>query len=404
MDIRHVSVVDPEGERVHSDQRIVLDGDRVTAVTADTAQPLAPDDLDGTGLYAVPGFIDCHVHATSVTADEWADTGMPPSYVTAHALRSLRLMLERGFTTVRDAGGADAGLADALGEGLAPGPRLYVCGRALSQTGGHGDLRPRGRRYADDHPAVPGIGWIVDGADALRAAVRELVRGGASFIKLMLSGGISSPTDRIDRQQYSDDEVRAAVDEAARAGVYCAGHAYTPDAVARALRLGVRTIEHGNLIGSREAQLLVARDAFLVPTLITYAALADEGPRFGLPPHSVAKVAAVRDGGLDALAHAHRAGAAIAFGSDLLGQMQHRQSEEFALRARVQSGWAVLRSATSTGARLLGAAGELGVIAPGARADIVLSRHNPGTEVALLADPVAEIAAVVSRGRPAVTR
>ncbi|MFI0938603.1 amidohydrolase family protein [Streptomyces sp. NPDC021020] len=402
MHIRHVDVVDPDGERVLPDRRIVLDGDRIAAVTPDTSEPPAAGDLDGTGLYAVPGLIDCHVHATSVTADEWADTGYPPSYVTAHALRQLRGMLERGFTTVRDAGGADAGLADALDEGVAAGPRLYVCGKALSQTGGHGDLRPRGRRHADDHPAVPGIGQVVDGAPALRVAVRELARSGASFVKLMLSGGISSPTDRIDGTQYSDEEVRAAVEEAQRAGLYCAGHAYTPQAVARALRLGVRTIEHGNLIGPEEAALLAAYGAFYVPTLVTYTVLAEEGPRLGLPPASVAKVAAVRDGGLAALAHAHRAGAAVAFGTDLLGGMHHHQSGEFALRAQVQPDWAVLRSATTTGARLLGATGALGVIAEGARADILLTRHNPGTHVALLADPAAEIAAVVSRGRPVV--
>ncbi|MET9223508.1 MULTISPECIES: amidohydrolase family protein [unclassified Streptomyces] len=404
MDIRHVHVVDPESEQILRDRRITLEGDRITAVTADTPDPLAPGDVDGTDLYAVPGFIDCHVHVTSVTADEWADTGMAPSYVTAHALRELRAMLERGFTTVRDAGGADAGLADALDEGLAPGPRLYVCGKALSQTGGHGDLRPRGRYHADDHPAVPGIGRIVDGPDALRTAVREGVRSGASFVKLMLSGGISSPTDRIDTPQYSEDEIRAAVDEAARAGVYCAGHAYTPQAVARALRLGVRTIEHGNLIGPDEARLFAEHDAYYVPTLVTYTVLAQEGPLHGLPPASTAKVAAVRDSGLTALAHAHAADAPIAFGTDLLGAMHVHQSREFALRARVQPGWAVLRSATTTGARLLGAAGELGVLAPGARADIVLTRHNPAVHVERLADPEAEVAAVFSRGRLAVRR
>lgn len=404
MDIRHVHVVDPEGERVLQDRRITLEGDRITAVTADTPEPPAPGDLDGTGLYAVPGFIDCHVHVTSVSADEWADTGMAASCVTAHALRELRAMLERGFTTVRDAGGADAGLADALDEGIAPGPRLYVCGRALSQTGGHGDLRPRGRYHADDHPGVPGIGRVVDGADSLRTAVREGVRSGASFVKLMLSGGISSPTDRIDTPQYSEDEIRAAVDEARRAGVYCAGHAYTPQAVERALRLGVRTIEHGNLIGPPEARLFAEYDAFYVPTLVTYTVLADEGPGYGLPPVSVAKVAAVRDSGLAALGHAHAAGAAIAFGTDLLGRMHVHQSAEFALRARVQPGWAVLRSATTTGARLLGADGELGVIAAGARADVVLTRHNPGTHIGLLADPQAEVAAVISRGRLAIRR
>ncbi|MFI1093746.1 amidohydrolase family protein [Streptomyces sp. NPDC020917] len=404
MNIRHVTVVDPEHEQLLGDRRITLDGDRITAVAADTTEPLRAGDLDGTGLYAVPGLIDCHVHVTSVTADEWGDTALPPSYVTAHALRELRRMLDCGFTAVRDAGGADAGLAEALDEGIAPGPRLHVCGRALSQTGGHGDLRPRGRLHADDHPAVPGIGRVVDGTDAMRIAVREQVRAGASFIKLMLSGGISSPTDRIDGAQYSDDEIRVAVEEAERAGIYCAGHAYTPEAVARALRLGVRTIEHGNLLGPAEAALFAGHGAYYVPTLVTYTVLAEEGPRFGLPPQSVAKVAAVADGGLAALGHAHRAGAPIAFGTDLLGQMRGHQPREFALRARVQPGWAVLRSATTTGARLLGAAGTLGVIAPGALGDIVLTRHDPGTHVELLADPEAEIAVVVSRGRLAVSR
>ena len=192
--------------------------------------------------------------------------------------------MRRGFTTVRDAGGADAGLSQGAGRGRGPGPRLYTCGKALSQTGGHADLRPRGRELWDPHPDVPGIGRIVDGPDAVRLAVREQVRRGATFIKLMLSGGITSPTDRLDGVQFSDAEVTAAVEEADRLGVYCAGHAYAGTAVSRAVRLGVRTIEHGNLIEPADAAAMAAAGTFLVPTLSAYAVLAERGEEFGLPP------------------------------------------------------------------------------------------------------------------------
>ena len=266
MRIRSVSVVDVARRTTVGDQVVEWDGDRITAVGPDDGTPPAAGDVDGRGLFALPGLIDCHVHVTSLSADEWADSGHRASYVAAHAVRTLGETVRRGFTTVRDAGGADAGLTRALDEGVLTGPRLHTCGKALSQTSGHADLRPRGRELWDPHPDVPGIGRVVDGPDAVRLAVREQVRRGATFIKLMLSGGITSPTDRLDGVQFSDAEVTAAVEEADRLGVYCAGHAYTGTAVSRAVALGVRTIEHGNLIGPADAERMAARGAFLVPT------------------------------------------------------------------------------------------------------------------------------------------
>ena len=402
MRIRHTSVVDVAARRTVPDQQITWDGDALTAAGPDHGGPLEAGDVDGRGLFALPGLIDCHVHVTSLSADEWADSGHPASYVAAHATRALAAMVRRGFTTARDAGGADAGLARALDEGVLTGPRLHTCGKALSQTGGHADLRPRGRELWDPHPDVPGIGRVVDGSDEVAQAVREQGRRGASFVKLMLSGGVTSPTDAVDGVQFSDAEVRAAVEEADRLGLYCAGHAYAGAAVQRAVGLGVRTIEHGNLLEQAAAELMAAAGTFLVPTLSTYAVLAERGPEFGLSADGMAKLAAVADRGAEAVRIAAAAGVRIALGTDLLGPMAAEQNREFTLRAAVQDPWDVLESATLVGADLLRETGRLGVLTPGAAADVLLCRTDPSTDVRVLSDPEAALALVVSRGRVVV--
>ena len=404
MRIRSVSLVDVARRTTVPDQVVEWDGDRVVDIGPDDGSGLRAGDVDGRGMFALPGLIDCHVHVTSLSADEWADSGHRASYVAAHAVRALGAMVRRGFTTARDAGGADAGLTRALDEGVIPGPRLSTCGKALSQTAGHADLRPRGRELWDPHPDVPGIGRVVDGADEVRRAVREQARRGATFIKLMLSGGITSPTDRIDGVQFSDAEITAAVEEADRLGIYCAGHAYAGTAVRRAVELGVRTIEHGNLVEAADAQLMAAAGTFLVPTLSAYAVLGERGTEFGLPADRADKLAAVADRGAEALRTAAAAGVRIALGTDLLGPMADQQNREFALRAEVQDSWDVLASATLVGAELLGETGRLGVLAPGSAADLLLCRADPGSDVRVLADPERSLALVVSRGEVVLSR
>ncbi len=402
--IRHAAIVDPDAETVSEDLLITVSDGVVTNVEPDGSEPLRAGELDASAWYAVPGLIDCHVHLTAASADEWALTGTSPSLLALDAAAEARRALERGFTTVRDMGGADWGIAEAVRTGLLDGPRVLHCGHALSATGGHGDLRPRGRRAMDPPEWTGGIGRVVDGEEAVRVAVREELRHGATHIKLMVSGGVSSPTDAIDTLQYTDAEIGAAVDEAARAGSYVAAHAYTAAAIERAAELGVRTIEHGNLLDDRAAAAMAAKGAHLVPTLVTYALLEQEGPAAGLPAASMAKVAAVRERGLESLGIAARAGVPVAYGSDLLGAMRAHQSEEFSIRAGVQSSWEVLRGATTNAARLLGRPGALGVIAPGAVADLILTTGNPGADVAMLADPGASVAVVVAGGRVLVDR
>ncbi|MEV4470752.1 amidohydrolase family protein [Nonomuraea sp. NPDC049504] len=358
---------------------------------AETGRGLgAPDGtrvIDVAGARVVPGLIDAHVHVTASSADLGSLRSMPPSYVTAHTARIMGDMLSRGFTTVRDASGADFGLADAQAEGLIRGPRLLFCGKGLSQTGGHADFRGRGEHLTDDHPCCAGVGRVADGVDAVRAAARDELRKGAHHIKVMASGGVASPTDRIDSTQYSMDELRAAVEEAEAANRYVAAHAYTARAVNRALEAGVRSIEHGNLIDDSSVELFLRHDAFLVPTLVTYWALKEEGRDFGLPASSWRKVDEVLEAGIVALDRAARGGVRMAYGTDLLGGMHRHQNQEFRLRAEVQSPLDVLRAATTGAAELVGLTGELGTLAVGAHADLVVLDGDPLEDIGVLADP-----------------
>nr|WP_246649857.1 amidohydrolase family protein [Nonomuraea coxensis] len=395
--LRNVRVLDVEtGEYAEGDLRCA-DG-RVAETGTGLRAPDGTRVIDGAGAYVVPGLIDAHVHVTALTADLGALPAMSPSYVTAHAARIMGETLARGFTTVRDNSGADFGLADAQAEGLIRGPRLLFCGKALSQTGGHADFRGRGEHLTDDHPCCAGVGRIADGVAAVRAAARDELRKGASHVKVMASGGVASPTDRIDSTQYSMEELRAIVEEAEAANRYVAAHAYTARAVNRALEAGVRSIEHGNLIDDRSVELFLEREAFLVPTLVTYWALKEEGRAFGLSATSWHKVDAVLEAGLTALERAARGGVKLVYGTDLLGGMQRHQNHEFRLRREVQSPLDVLRAATTGAAELVGMAGEIGTLAVGAHADLLVLGADPLEDVGVLAEPARHLRHVVQAG------
>ena len=354
----------------------------------------------------MPGLIDAHVHVAITTMDLGAMQHRPVTLVANEARRILEKMLRRGFTTVRDAGGADYGLAEAVTRGLIDGPHIHYAGRVLSQTGGHGDFRPR-----VDGPALcacqihsSGFSHVADGVSAVRKAAREELRRGASQVKIMASGGVASPSDPIWNLQYSPEEMRAAVEEAESWRTYAMAHAYTPEAIARAVDAGVRTIEHGNLIDRETAQRMVARGAFLVPTLVTYFKIDELGRKLGFPEVSVRKVKDVLDAGLGSLEIARDAGVALGFGTDLLGETHDFQSEEFALRARVLTPAEVIRSATTVNARILKREGEIGVVAPGARADLLVVEGDPLSDVRLLAEPEKNLSLILRGGRIVVDR
>ena len=353
------------------------------------------------GRALMPGLIDCHVHVVASMMNLAANAQLPDAIAVLRSLPLLRGMLDRGFTTVRDVGGAPPALGEAVAQGLAVGPRLICCGKALSRTGGHGDLRPR----VDIHDAhrwernFGALGRVADGVDAVRRACREELRQGARFIKVMANGGVASPTDPVAWQGYSPAELRAAVEEAADAGSYVAAHLYTSEAIVRAVQAGVYSLEHCNLIDAPTAALAARAGAVAVPTLVTYEALAQDGPRFGLPPDSIAKIETVRGAGMRSLEVLRSAGVTMAFGTDLLGETQLRQSEEFAIRARVLPSAEIFAAATTIAAKLIGMEGQLGVVAPGALADLLVVAGDPLADVALLADPARNVHLVMQHGR-----
>jgi imidazolonepropionase-like amidohydrolase len=353
------------------------------------------------GRTLMPGLIDAHVHVVASMMNLAANAALPDAIAVLRSLPLMRGMLDRGFTTVRDVGGAPPALAEAVAQGLATGPRLICCGKALSRTGGHSDMRPR-HDTQDPHRwerNFGAMGRIADGVDEVRRACRQELRQGARFIKVMANGGVASPTDPIAWQGYSPEELRAAVAEAADAGTYVAAHLYTADAIERAVRAGVHSLEHCNLIDAPTARLAADSGAVAVPTLVTYEALAQDGPRFGFPPDSIAKIETVRTQGMHSLEVLRHAGVTMAFGTDLLGETQVRQSEEFAIRARVLPSADIFAAATTVPARLIGMEGRLGIVAPGAFADLLVVDGDPLADVALLSDPARTVRLVMQQGR-----
>jgi imidazolonepropionase-like amidohydrolase len=397
----NATLLDVEAGVLRPGTSVLVDGDRIAEVSGRPITTASAERIDCRGRTLMPGLIDAHVHATITTMDIGAMARRPLTLVAQEARVVLEAMVRRGFTTVRDVGGADHGLAKATEAGLIRGPRLFYSGRVLSQTGGHGDFRP-----LDDAPHLcactihtSGFSHVADGADAVRRAAREELRRGASQVKIMASGGVASPSDPIWVLQYSHDEMAAAVEEAHSWRTYVCAHAYTPEAIQRAVRAGVRSIEHGNLLDDATAALMASHDAFLVPTLVTYAKIAELGAAFGFPAASVRKVQDVIAGRASARSTgAARAGVAIGFGTDLLGRDAPVPEPRVRDPSRAMAGDrrhpAPRRSSTP---RSAGAPGELGVVKPGALADLLLVDGDPLRDIALL-DGQGEHLLVVMRG------
>jgi imidazolonepropionase-like amidohydrolase len=267
---------------------------------------------------------------------------------------------------------------------LIKGPRLFYPGLALSQTGGHGDLRPADHFTGCACAYCGALSIVADGPDEVRKVVREQLRKGASQIKLFVSGGVLSPTDPIWMNQYSELEIKAAVEEAATRRTYVMAHAFSDEAVIRCLKNGVRTIEHAVMLEATGARAIVEHDAYAVPTLVVTEGVKLAGKRLGLTPSNMEKLKEVENFQLKALDHLRTAGAKIGLGTDLLGEIMPLQSTEFALRLAVCTPLEILRSATSVNAEILQRSGELGILAEGALADILVIDGNPLADITVL--------------------
>jgi imidazolonepropionase-like amidohydrolase len=398
---RNFRMLDPEQDELAGGYELLVEGESIREVSGRPirAQDAVPVDCGGRTL--MPGLIDCHAHVVLSEVFLRQLENVPLTLMTARAVVALRAMLDRGFTTVRDTGGADWGLKAAVDQGLIDGPRLFIAGRAIGPTGGHADARRRtdsGPRCGCCH-ALAFVMATADGEAEVRKVVREEMRQGCDQVKIMMSGGVASPYDPLDSLQFSPGEVTAAVEEAHAFGRYVCAHAYTPEAIERAAHAGVRTIEHGNLIDEPRARLMASKGMFLVANLVTYYAMKERAASLGMPPEMLEKNELVIDGGLRSLEICKRAGVPVAYGTDLLGPLQAEQSREFVLRAEVLSPLEIIRSATSVGARVVRREGKLGCLRPDAFADLLVVDGNPLKDISLLQAPEKSLLAIMKGGR-----
>lgn len=399
--LSNFQLLDPTNDEVRSGYEILIEGEKIREVSDRPIDSKGATRIDCGNRTVMPGLIDCHVHVflSEVALRRLED--MPLTLMTARAAVLMRNMLHRGFTSVRDTGGADWGIKTAVDEGYLVGPRLFIAGRAIGPTGGHSDGRRRtdpGTRCHCCNAMVFTMG-VADGEADVRRAVREEMRQGCDHVKVMMSGGVASPYDPLDSLQFSPGEVSAAVEEAKAFGRYVCAHAYSPEAITRAAHAGVRTIEHGNLIDPPAAKLMAENDMFLIANLVTYYAMRERASEFGMNAEMLAKNDLVIDGALKSLEICKEAGVPVACGTDLLGQLQVEQSREFSLRAQVLKPIDVIRSATTIAARVLRREGQLGCIQPGAWADLIVVDGNPLSDITLLEGEGKHISAIMKGGQ-----
>ena len=384
---------------LRSGHELLVDGRVIKTVAKGRIQAKSATVIDLKGRTLMPGLIDCHTHVIGWAWGLWGPPKNLPSFASAYAGKIMHGQLMRGFTTIRDTGGADLGHKMAVDQGLFLGPRMFVSGRTISQTGGHGD--GRGAAELTDPCACAylagGIGRVADGVAEVRRVIRDELRLGADQIKIMAGGGIASQSDPIDQLQYSTEEIEAAVDEATRSNTYVMAHVYTAAGIRRCIQAGVRTIEHGNMIDEAGARMMVKANAYLVPTLVTHRNIERNGKARGFPEWAMAKNRDVLASGTKALEIAARAGVKMAYGTDL-ASTPDMQSEEFLVRGEVLSAAEVIRHATLYGAEVVRMDGKLGVIAPGAFADMIVIDGNPLKDLGLFQEQGAHIPLIMKDG------
>lgn len=386
-------VFDGHGAELHEDWTVLVEGRQISAAGAGVIVPSHARFIDCGGRVLLPGLIDAHVHVYAHDVNLIRNETRPVSFLAQRANVMLERALMRGFTSVRDCGGADYGLALAIEQGWLRAPRLFWCGPMLSQTGGHGDLRhPHDRESGGcgtDWCCMAGCGVIaqaVDGEVAITKVIREQMRRGASFIKFAASGGVTSVAGSVNALQFNDREVRTIVEEVERHERYCTAHCHPDAGIRRAIELGVHCIEHASMISPPTADLAAERGTFIVPTIAVATVIERFGAELGYPPESLKKLVPVKAAMREGLRTLRDAGVIVGFGTDLLGPLETHQRLEFVERAAVFEPVEILRQATSINARILRQEGRLGCVAPGAFADLVLVDGNPLDDIAVLAD------------------
>lgn len=376
-------IFDGHSENLIENRAIYVEDGLIRDIAPLDQLPGADRRIDLQGHFVMPGLIDAHFHAYGIEVDLEKVDHLSPALRSLYARKFLEDTLQRGFTTVRDAAGGDLPLAIALERGLIDGPRFFFPGLAISQTGGHGDLRVPDHFDMCSCAYCGAISTVADGPDEVRRVVRDQLRKGAHHIKLFVSGGVLSRTDPIWMRQFTDAEIRAAVEEAETRRVYVMAHVHTNEAARRCVANGVRSLEHVTILERDGAEAIANAGAFAVPTFAIGDAMLERAEGMGLPAAILDKARGMGEFAYTSLDNLRQAKARIGFGTDLLGPLMDRQAREFRLRLPVCSPLEILRSATSVNAALLQMEGRLGTIAPGAYADIIAIDGNPLQDIAV---------------------
>ena len=407
--LTNLRLFDGETLSMREGVEILIEGERITALPPLGQGPQDAQRIDCGGCAVVPGLIDCHWHATLVGVSQIAALTQDIGFIHLMSGREAGATLMRGFTTVRDLGGPAFGLKLAIDRGAVTGPRIFPCGAMISQTAGHGDFRmlnelPRFPDTPANHIERQGVALIADGADAVLRATREQLMKGASQIKIMAGGGVSSLYDPLDTVQYTEAEMRAAVEAAADWGTYVSAHVYTPGGIQRAIRAGVKSIEHGQLADEETVRMMADAGAWW--SIQPFLADEDSNPKSD--PIQQAKQLQVAEGTVRAFELAKKHDVSLAFGTDILfnpagAASQGRQLAKF---ARFMSPLEALHKATGAAGRLLALSGErapyagrLGVIGEGALADLLVIDGDPETDLAWLDTPDTSLRLIMKGGR-----
>ncbi|MET0235750.1 MAG: amidohydrolase family protein [Kibdelosporangium sp.] len=397
--ITGASVVDATGV----DPRAVAIGVSHGRITGLGAVPAGADTVEADGLTITPGLIDAHVHlGLSSEIDPSFRRELSIAELAADMFRNCADTLAGGFTTVRDTGGIDGGLAAVVASGKVPGPRILQCGPVQCQTGGHGHLTALWEPTRDWHDhSLPGLrqmSLLSDGPHEMRKNVRETFRRGADFLKLCVTGGVVSAHDKLTDTQFTVEEIGVAVEEARARGTYVTVHAHNNDGIRNAITAGVRCVEHGSAIDEATAALMAEHDVALVPTLAVVHAITANAGATGIGANIAARVGGIMQGMIDGLLAARAAGVRVGLGSDLIGPDQTGRGHELVLRAEAESPMLALQSATRINAGILGIADETGTIEVGKRADLVGFSASPLEDPRLFGDRDA-VALVIQDGR-----
>jgi imidazolonepropionase-like amidohydrolase len=399
--VKNATIIDGTGADPVSNGFVIIEKERIKEVGAGDpgAVPSKALLLECGGQTLLPGLIDAHVHLGAVDANIIDQQRQYfSSLLVIKTLKIMEQTLDQGFTTVRDAGGVDPGFREAVNQGLVPGPRVFVCGPPLTQTGGHADFRLPTEIGPPVRHAAGLASWVCDGVDEVRRATRDLLRQGVDHIKVMAGGGAMSPSDEIDTSQYSLEELEAVVFEAESTGTYVMAHCYSDRSILNSVKAGIRSIEHGNLLTEASAVAMRDAGAILVPTIVTYEMISRMGKDLGIPENNVRKINIAREKALVALETAHQAGTKIASGSDLLGPMQIYKAMELELKARVLGPMGALVATTKTNAELLNRQEDLGTVEAGKLADIIVVDGDPLANINILQEYKEKISLIMKGG------